>query len=125
MCNSHRRVGSKRDCLVRPMALMVAVRITMALKDLTSPAAVRAALAEYDQLGRDTFLERYGFGHAKAYFIQYEGQLYDSKAILGVAHGYQFPDAGPLLSRDFSGGKATVKPKLEALGFTFLEEQPP
>ncbi|MBK6734338.1 MAG: hypothetical protein IPG61_09640 [bacterium] len=44
-------------------------------------------------------------------------QEYDSKAIVGAAHGYQFPESGPLDRRTFSGGKATVKPLLERLGF--------
>lgn len=33
-----------------------------ALNELTDPAAVVQALAEFDQLGRRAFLERYGFG---------------------------------------------------------------
>jgi hypothetical protein len=46
-----------------------------------------------------------------------DGRLYDSKAILGVAHGYEFPDQGPLRGAQFTGGQATVQPKLEELGF--------
>jgi hypothetical protein len=37
---------------------------------------------------------------------------------MGAAHGYQFPNKGPLRAADFSGGDATVKAKLEQLGFT-------
>src|SRR5262249_21254342 len=44
-------------------------------------------------------------------------RLYDSKAILGVAHGFAVPDEGPLRASDFSGGEATVKRRLEDLGF--------
>jgi 5-methylcytosine-specific restriction protein A len=48
----------------------------------------------------------------------YEAQpAYDSKAIAGVAYGYEFPDRGPLQADDFSGGEATVKARLEQLGF--------
>src|SRR5262249_20738813 len=45
------------------------------------------------------------------------GQMYDSKAIAGVAYGYEFPDRGPLQADDFSGGEVTVKARLEQLGF--------
>jgi len=50
--------------------------------------------------------------------LDIDGRLYDSKAIVGAAHGYEFPLAGPLRTGDFSGGEATVTRKLEELGFT-------
>jgi hypothetical protein len=90
----------------------------MALADITSPQAIFDAVAEYDQIGQAAFLERYGFGPAREYFLVIEGRDYDSKAIVGAAHGYQFPDQGPLRARDFSGGYATVQRLLESLGFT-------
>jgi hypothetical protein len=90
----------------------------MSLADLSSQGAVLQALAEYDRLGRDEFLRRNGFGKARAYFVEHAGSLYDSKAIAGVAHGYQFPDRGRLSSADFSGGETTVRRKLEEIGFT-------
>jgi len=45
------------------------------------------------------------------------GKLYDSKAIVGAAYGYAFPDDGPLRAEDFSGGEATVERVLSDLGF--------
>lgn len=45
------------------------------------------------------------------------GQLCDSKAIVGAAFGYQFPEEGPLKPADFSGGEATVVLRLQRLGF--------
>jgi len=87
------------------------------LADLTSRTAVDKAVAEYERLGRDDFLARYGFRRAKRYFLYYHGHEYDSKAIVAVAHGYQHPHLGPLTSAEFSGGNATVRPKLESLGF--------
>ena len=59
----------------------------MSLTELTSRAAVLAALREFDERGRELFLSRYGFNHARSYFLEYEGSRYDSKAIAGVAHG--------------------------------------
>ena len=48
----------------------------------------------------------YGFGPAREYFLVIGDMHYDSKAIVGVAHGYQFPSEGPLRPEDFSGGEA-------------------
>ena len=41
----------------------------MSCADLTDPNAVGAALEEFDQLGRWTFLEKYGFGEARDCFV--------------------------------------------------------
>lgn len=79
----------------------------MALNDVTDPAAVTAALNEFNRLGRDPFLKKYGFKPARAYFARWKGSLYDSKAIVGAAHGHQHPDHGPLRPQDFSGGDQT------------------
>jgi 5-methylcytosine-specific restriction protein A len=90
----------------------------MSLADLDDRGAVLRAVEEFDRLGRDAFLEKYGFRPARGYFLVVGGRRYDSKAIAGAAHEYQFPDQGPLRPVDFSGGDATVKRKLESLGFT-------
>lgn len=87
----------------------------MALSDLTSRDAVLKALAEYDQLGEQAFLKKYGFGPARAYFLVHEGKRYASKAVVAAAYGYQH--GTPLRAYDFSGGDATVASKLEQLGF--------
>jgi hypothetical protein len=89
----------------------------MALSDLTSREAVLSAIRECDSLGRDKFLSTHGFRPSFRYHLAHEGRLYDSKAIVGVAHGYQFPELGPLKASEFNGGEATVRPKLEELGF--------
>ena len=94
----------------------------MTLRDVTTEGVERA-MVEFDRLGREAFLSRFGFGQARGYFLVRDGRRYDSKAIVGVAHGYDRPDLGPLLSRDFSGGEARVARRLEALGFKV--ERPP
>lgn len=91
--------------------------VPMGLGDLTSRQAIDDAMDEFDALGRDTFLSKYGFGQAREYFMRRGNRLYDSKAIAGAAHRYQFPNQGPLKPTDFSGGEATVQRKLEELGF--------
>jgi MrcB-like, N-terminal domain/AAA domain (dynein-related subfamily) len=92
----------------------------MSLELLSDPAAVDAAMDEYDSLGSDGFLKKYGYGRSRTYFVVREGRLYDSKAIAGVAVGKQHPDRGPLRADEFSGGELTVRPKLESLGFSFF-----
>lgn len=89
------------------------------LSDLTDPLAVQAALNEFQRLGQDEFLKRHGFGKASGYLIRdpVSGQWADSKAIAGVAIGFQFPGDGSLRSSDFSGGADTVVRRLGLLGF--------
>lgn len=90
----------------------------MGLKDINNPEAVTKALDEFDAIGRDAFLDKYGFGKSKNYFVFRGGKEYDSKAIIGAAHGYQ--TGTPLAAADFSGGSHTVQPKLRKLGFEFV-----
>ena len=87
----------------------------MALADLTDPKAVEQAMSEFDERGRESFLDEYGFAPARDYFIVADGKRYDSKAIVGVAHRNQH---GVLLTAGmFSGGDGTVATRLERLGF--------
>jgi hypothetical protein len=89
----------------------------MLIDEITDPAAVLAAIEEYDRLGRDAFLSKHGFGAAREYFLQIDGRLYDSKAILGVAYGHQYPDRGPLQHTQFTSRQRAVVRRLEELGF--------
>ena len=88
----------------------------MALSDVTAKGVERA-MVEFDRLGREAFLDRFGFGQARGYFLIRGGRRYDSKAVVGAAHGYDRPDLGPLRPQDFTGGDATVARRLESLGF--------
>src|SRR5712691_9398607 len=97
----------------------------MALADLTESAAVLSAIEEADALGRQGFLDKYRYGPSREYFLQQNGNLYDSKAIVGAAYGYQHPAEGPLKPSDFSGGDSTVRPKLEELGFSVVVSPKP
>ena len=58
--------------------------------------AVLAAITEYDELGQDAFLDKYGFHPARSYLLVHDGKSYDSKAIVGVAHGH-LPGKKPLM----------------------------
>jgi 5-methylcytosine-specific restriction enzyme A len=87
----------------------------MAFWDVVQASHVRQAVAEYDLLGQDEFLSRYGFGRARAYLLIVGGGSYDSKAVLGVAYGYA---TGRMLSPgDFSGGAKHAAGVLRDLGF--------
>jgi hypothetical protein len=97
----------------------------MALSELTNRDAILAAIQEYDTLGRDAFLAKYGYSRARRYQLLHDDKTYDAKAIVGVAFKYQFPERGPLQHSEFSGGEATVLPLLQKLNFevrTFQEE---
>ena len=95
----------------------------MSLSDLTRES-VRAAIEEFDRLGRDAFLAKYGFGEAREYLAEHDGRRYDSKAIAGAAHGYAKPEDGPLRHSAFSGGDATVGRLASCSGWTRPGAQP-
>src|SRR2546426_348307 len=85
------------------------------IASLTERSSVLAVMAEFDQLARDAFLERYGFGKAKWWYAIHDGKQYDSKAIVGAAIGHQ--TGQPLRSTDFSGGEGSAVRKLRSLRF--------
>ena len=90
---------------------------------LTTTGSVRRAVAEYDRLGRDRFLDTYGFGTSRRYFLRLDGKLYESKAIVGVAYGYEHPDEGLLTSAQFTGGvgPSGAATQLQQLGFEIVD----
>ena len=83
---------------------------------------IERAIEEFRRLGRTEFLNTYGFGKAREYFIHVStsDEWFDSKAIVGAAYGLQFPDRGPLTSDSFSGGEVTVAARLRELGFNVV-----
>lgn len=86
--------------------------------DAIEKAHVLQALAEFDSLGREVFLKKYGRGPSRSYFLRHNHKLYDSKAVAAAAYGFARPDEGPL--QDFAGGLRTVKRALgDNLGFEF------
>lgn len=99
------------------------IQRTPGLAGLTA-AAVTAAIDEYDKIGEKAFLDKYGFGRAKDYFVIHNGRSYDSKAIAGAAHGY-LPGQQPLRSDEFSGREATVARRLRLLGFRVPPKRSP
>jgi 5-methylcytosine-specific restriction protein A len=90
----------------------------MSLLDLTA-SAVQKAIEEFDRLGREPFLKKYGFGKARGYILLKDRKYYDSKVIAGAAHGY-LPGRSALKPNEFSASEATVEKTLEGLGFTVV-----
>lgn len=83
--------------------------------DLTDRNAVEAALDEFDRIGRAAFLEKYGYGEAKDYFLVTDAGRYDSKAIFAAAYEAQH---GVAVSNDeISGGRTGAAKRLQELGY--------
>ncbi|MFI1827224.1 HNH endonuclease [Streptomyces sp. NPDC020412] len=87
----------------------------MALGDVGS-AQVLAAVDEFDRIGRDAFLTKYGFKPSRTYLLVVGGRHYDSKAVVGAAHGH-LPGREPLAASEFSGGREHAVKLLVGLGF--------
>ena len=89
-------------------------------ESLTRETILRA-MKEFDQLGRDAFLRKYGRRGSDSYWIKHRGNHYDLKAIWGAAHvhaGMQQPH------RNLGTGQNSiqVKAQLERLGFTVVHK---
>jgi 5-methylcytosine-specific restriction protein A len=87
-------------------------------------ADVLEAIAEYDQLGQEAFLAKYGMGSATSYLLRYNGNDYDSKAIFAAAHGHH-PGLAPLSLDQFSGGANDAAKWLRRLGFEVYSSRGP
>ncbi|MET7990384.1 YDG/SRA domain-containing protein [Amycolatopsis sp. NPDC005232] len=82
---------------------------------------VLAAATEYDQLGKENFLNTYGFKHARRYEVLIGEWAYDSPAIAGVAHRGAM---GSVLSAaELSAGLLAIVARLTALGFEVIDRE--
>lgn len=91
----------------------------MSARAVTDRDAVLRAIAEHDALGREVFLERYGFARSKRYELVYGGEHYDPAAIVAFAHGEQH---GRVLAASEVQGENRV---LSGLGFEIVDNTPP
>ena len=89
--------------------------------ELVNKNHVLQAITEYDRLGRDDFLKKYGFGKSRQYLLLHKEKTYDSKPIFGVAHGFATGDF--LTAKDFSGGVAAAAGYLQNIGFEISKER--
>lgn len=85
--------------------------------------AIERAIAEYDELGRDAFLSKHGFGRATTYALVVDGREYDPKAIAGVAYGFDHPEQGTLKNTEFNGG-LQLRPAFRPTGFDVVLRTP-
>ncbi|MFJ9967325.1 HNH endonuclease signature motif containing protein [Streptomyces avermitilis] len=92
----------------------------MAPSEITRAGILRA-IAEHDRLGVDTFRDTYGYHAAAKYLLVHEGRQYDSKAIAGVAHKYDFGEALKPSTPGFSGGVKHAVAWLRREGFAVVE----
>lgn len=91
----------------------------MSARAVTERSAVLRAIEECAALGREAFLERYGFARSTQYELVHEGKPYDPPAIVAVAHREQH---GSLLGPTEMKGILGV---LRALGFEIVDHKPP
>lgn len=87
----------------------------MAFSDIQSGDVLGAIALWDDPVERARLLDQLHFKPALDYRLVYEGKLYDSKAVVGIAHGLR--TGSYLSSSDFSGGLASAVRVLEGLGF--------
>jgi hypothetical protein len=92
----------------------------MTLALLTRKDAVDLAIQEYDRLGQDRFLEKYGFGESGLKLKTNNGRVYDAEAILAAAVGKEHPNRGPLKPSEFKAARDEVADKLDELGFSVV-----
>jgi hypothetical protein len=92
----------------------------MSISKIENRDSIIKAIQGYDRVGEERYLKDHGFGKAKRYHLKYRNKLYASKAIVGVAHGFEFPNEPKLTANDFNGGERTVQKLLERLGFTVV-----
>ena len=83
---------------------------------------VLLALEEFDRIGADEFLSRYGFDHNGELELQHNSSSYDSLAVLGVAHLRATGELAP--PEDFAGGPTSAAEVLRGLGFAVDGDAP-
>lgn len=92
------------------------------LADISSRDAVLDAIDEYEDLGAEAFLQRYGEGLSRDLHIEYISQKFAALPVIRVAHRVV---AGELLEPGDLHDLAAVKDRLEALGFRVLGDVGP
>ncbi|CAM5682360.1 hypothetical protein SMICM304S_05202 [Streptomyces microflavus] len=88
---------------------------------LTDREAVLHVLKVYREAGRASFLQDQGFSEASRFYVQFDGGLYDAKAIANAANRHQH---GSRSLRVLSGGLAHSNRVLQQLGFTIVDSKP-
>jgi hypothetical protein len=82
---------------------------------------VLAAISEYDEVGQDAFLGRYGFAPSREHVVRHANQSYDSKALLGASVGYATGTAAT--PAEFTSSKTAAAKVLRDLDFDVLSPE--
>ena len=80
-------------------------------------AAIEATLDEFDSIGREAFLTKYGYSTATTYVLRRNGRFYDPKAVVGVANRFT-PDGQSLRHDQLDASEGIAH--LKRLGFEVL-----
>ncbi len=94
----------------------------MGLFDDVGRADVLSALEEYDQLGADEFLGRYGFARGDDYVLWHDGRTFDSRATLAVAR--KFAGGTAATAGELAGDLRGAARLLAELGFLVTSADP-
>lgn len=97
-------------------------KIIRKITSIKNRSSILSSIKEYDKVGKDNFLNKYGYKDSRKYYLSYNGKEYDSKAIVGVAFQYEYPTEPYLQSTEFSGGKNTVVKLLNSFDFIVTEK---
>ena len=90
----------------------------MALKDIRREFVIKA-IEEFDKIGQDRMLDKYGGGRSTRWYILYKGKRYDQKLICRAAHQLQGLGKLPAGRGTFTADHA--QRKLNELGFDIVE----
>ena len=80
-----------------------------------------AAIHEYDEVGQDVFLDRYGFAPSRGYVLRHGEHSYDPKAILAAAVGQA--TGTPATAEEVSSTKTRAAKVLRDLDFDVLSPE--
>ena len=100
-----------------------AVLDELRISDALTKAAILATLEEYDRLGRDGFLRRYGYARARTRWIRHRNNRYDMKPIWRAAFAHM--DGGHALTPEderYETNSDSVQRDLQHLGFEIISQ---
>ena len=86
-----------------------------------SASSIEASLAEWDEIGRQEFLDRHGLHGAFKYVIVSDGRKYDAKAVLVRSARLQTNDNSLALA-EFGTNEDTIARPLRRLGFVVRDK---
>lgn len=108
--------GCWPDCCAAPFTGVAKIG-AVGLQDVTRDA-ILDAVDEYEDLGRDGFLSKYGFAAQVDVVLEYVGQKYDGVAVIAAGHG--FATGTPLGSGELVNRENEVAERLAKLQFRVL-----